>query len=189
MKKRAVLLLMPGLLATQTAPAPGLGALDQANGFGGIPFGRLDTQVPGLVREASGIGKRWRTTKLFRRPADTLTLAGQSVHPMYWFRNHRFVGVNIDLPKAEGGRVQNYLHQQYGPPQPDPAVAGSAYWLGARTYVLFEPVYPASKGWVLHIASLAMLNEQVTETAVRQQARATLGWQPDSLGLPPQFPR
>lgn len=177
------------LLSAQAAPSPSLAALDQANHFGGIVFGTLDTRVRGLVRTPSGIGKRWRTTKLFRRPSDTLTLAGLPIRPVYWFRNHRFIGADIDLTKDQAGTVRLFLHRQYGRSQPDPAAAGTEYWLGARTYLLFEPVYPASRGWVLHIASLAMLNEQVTETAVRRQARARLGWQPDSLGLPPQFPR
>jgi hypothetical protein len=58
------------------------------------------------------------------------------------------------------------------------------YWLGQRTYILYEDALPDV---ALHVASLGMLNEQVIETAVRREARQKLGWQPDSLGLPRQF--
>ena len=82
-----------------------------------------------------------------------------------------------------------FLKHKYGPSRRDSIDANTEYWLGTRTFILYEPVNPKSKGYVLHVSSLAMLNEQVVETAVRQQARARLGWQPDSLGLPRQFPR
>ena len=169
---------------------PGIALLDQENGFGGIPFGQSDAQVTGLMHAASGIGKRWRNTKLFRRQSDTATLGRQLVRPVYWFRNHHFIGVNIGLEQpAQAEKVRAFLKHKYGPSQRDPADAETEYWLGAHTFMLFEPVYPKSRGWVLHISSLTMLNEQVVETAVRRQARATLGWQPDLLGLPRQFPR
>jgi len=178
------------LIAAQraNAPAPGPDVLDQENGFGGILFGSLDGQVSGLTRAPSGVGKRWRHTKLYGRMTDTITLAGRAVKPTYWFRNHRFEGVTIWVSLAQAAATEALLVRKYGLPQADAAVAETNYWLGKRTYILYERNYPKSRGWVLHVASLAMLNEQVVETAVRQQARTRLGWQPDSLGLPHQFP-
>lgn len=73
----------------------------------------------------------------------------------------------------------------YGPARPD-TVPNSWYWLGQRSYILLEKTYPS--GGQVVLASLAMLNEQVYETAVRARARRQLGWHPDSLGLPRQFP-
>ena len=186
--------LFTGLLFLVAAhphgPLPGMAVLDQENGFGGVSFGQSDAQVTGLQHTSSGIGKRWRTTKLFHRQPDTITVGAQAIKPVYWFRNHRFEGVTIDLPTpAQAEKVLAFMKHKYGPSQRDTMAAETEYWLGARTFMLYEPVYPKSHGWVLHISSLAMLNEQVVETAVRRQARATLGWQPDSLGLPRQFPR
>lgn len=145
--------------------------------------------MQGLQPIASGVGKRWRVTRLFERPANLTTIAGRQVPATYWFRNHRFIGVTIDIAKNQGEATAAWLRSNYGPARPDSAAAGTEYWLGKRTYILFEPVYPKSKGWELHIASLAMLNEQVAETAVRHQARLSLGWRPDSLGLPRQYSR
>jgi len=177
------------LMATKLTEAPGIELLDQENGFAGIAFGSTLEQVPGLAPTSGGLGKRWRHTKLYRRPATSVALAGEVVMPDYWFRNQHFIGVTIDVSRAQGAAVLGYLKQKYGPSQIDSAAVGTEYWLGKRTYILFEPTYPKSRGWELHIAELAMLNEQVVETAVRRQARAKLGWQPDSLGLPRQFPR
>ncbi len=178
------------LIAAQSPDSePSIAVLDRENGFGGVCFGCLDTQVPRLTHTPSGIGKRWRTTKLFTRQSDTVTISGQAVVPTYWFRNHHFEGVTIDVGLAQADAVLAALKRKYGPSQRDTAEAETHYWLGARTYILYERTYPKSRGWELHISSLAMLNEQVVETAVRSQARAKLGWQPDSLGLPRQFPR
>ena len=184
----ASVLLMAAQLATAPAvPNPDL--LDQENGFAGIKFGSLDTQVPGLRPEPSGVGKRWRFTRLFHRPADTITLGSQAVVPTYWFRNHRFEGVTIEISMAKATAVSAFLKRKYGLPQVDAGIPETEYWLGTRSYILYERIYPKSRGYELHIASLAMLNEQVLETAVRQQARVKLGWHSDSLGLPRQFPR
>lgn len=180
-------MLLGSLLIAE--PTAGIGKLDQENGFGGIAFGESDSQVSGLKPVAGGIGKRWQITKLFARPADTATIAGRQVYATYWFRNHRFVGVTIRIAKNQGEATAAWLHRQYGAARRDSIAAGTEYWLGKRTYILLEPVYPKSQGWELHVASLAMLNEQVAETAVRQQARLSLGWRPDSLGLPRQYPR
>lgn len=182
-----------GFMFAMTAQAPvsepNIAVLDQRNGFGGISFGCLDTQVSGLTHIPSGIGKRWRATKLFMRQSDTTTISGQPVIPTYWFRNHHFVGVTIDISLIQADAILAGLKWKYGPSQRDTVEVETQYWLGTRTYILYERTYPKSRGWELHIGSLAMLNEQVVETAVRRQARATLGWQPDSLGLPRQFPR
>jgi len=77
------------------------------------------------------------------------------------------------------------LTAQYGPARPD-TLANSWYWLGQHSYIMLEKV-DKKKGF-LFIASLGMLNEQVHETAVRARARRLLGWHPDSLGLPRQYP-
>jgi hypothetical protein len=187
--RTAIVLGMMFLTAANGGSEPSIALLDQENGFGGVRFGAVDTQVPQLVHTPSGIGKRWRVTKLFIRQGDTSKLAGHAVVPTYWFRNHRFVGVTIEVPLAQAGEVMLALNNKYGPAQRDTAAADTYYWLGTHTYILFEHFYPKARTWNLHISSLGMLNEQVTETAVRRQARATLGWQPDSLGLPRQFSR
>lgn len=75
------------------------------------------------------------------------------------------------------------LTKRYGAPRPG-NVAGQWYWLGRRTYILYEEGMPKT---TVHIAGLDMLNEQLIETSVRQEARTALGWQPDSLGLARQF--
>ena len=172
-----------------TAPVPSPDVLDQENGVAGIRFGSLDAQTPRLTPDFNSLGKRWRNTKLYHRLGDTTTLGGQAVAPAYWFRNHRFEGVTIEISLAKAAAVSAFLKRKYGPSRPDAAIPETEYWLGTRSYILYERAYPKSRGYELHIASLAMLNEQVLETAVRQQARARLGWQPDSLGLPRQFPR
>jgi hypothetical protein len=187
--RTVVALGMMCLTAMNIGSEPTIELLDQEYGFGGVRFGAVDTQVPQLVHAPSGVGKRWRNTKLFVRQGDTCKLAGFAVAPTYWFRNHRFIGATIDVPLVQAGEVMAALNKKYGPAQRDTAAADTYYWLGKRTYILFEHFYPKARTWDLHIGSLAMLNEQVMETTVRRQARATLGWQPDSLGLPRQFPR
>ena len=97
----------------------------------------------------------------------------------------RFVGATYQLPQERKTRaIRQELIRRYGLPRPG-NVANALYWLGQRTYILYEDALP---NVTLHVASLAMLNEQVIETSVRQEARNSLGWQPDSLGLPRQFP-
>lgn len=140
-----------------------------------------------LRPQFSGMGKRWKTTQVYVLPpqADTMMLAHQPVHPEFWFRSGQFIGVTYQLKREQKSRtVLRELTRRYGPPRPG-NVPGAQYWLGRRTYILYEDAVPDV---VLHIASLDMLNEQVIETSVRQEARNSLGWQPDSLGLPRQFP-
>ena len=183
----ASILLTAAQFATTPIPSPDV--LDQENGFARIKFGSLDAQAPGLTPDFSGLGKRWRNTKLYHRLGDTTTLGGQAVTPAYWFRNHRFEGVTIEISLIKAAAISAFLKLKYGPSWSDATISETEYWLGARSYILYERAYPKSRGYELHIASLVMLNEQVLETAVRQQARVRLGWQPDSLGLPRQFPR
>jgi hypothetical protein len=82
-------------------------------------------------------------------------------------------------------QVLAYLTAQYGPARPD-TLPDHWYWLGQQSYMLLERT--TKNRAVLFVASLAMLNEQVYETTVRARARQLLHWQPDSLGLPRQFP-
>ena len=96
--------------------------------------------------------------------------------------------MGIDLHLTSDKAVQlalEYLTSQYGPARPD-TLPDHWYWLGQRSYILLEK--NGKRDGALFIASLAMLNEQVYESAVRARARRQLGWQPDSAGLPRQFP-
>ncbi|RSK43807.1 hypothetical protein [Hymenobacter rigui] len=151
-----------------------------------MAFGAAEGTIPYLLPRFSGTGKRWKTSRVYGLlpQTDTVTLAGQPVHPEFWFRGGKFIGVTYRLRKEQKTRlILQDLTRRYGPPKPG-NVAGMWYWLGQRTYILYEDALPDVS---LHIASLDMLNEQVIETAVRQEARLQLGWQPDSLGLPRQF--
>lgn len=163
-----------------------LQVLDSTYAVHGVLFGVAEGTVANLRPQFSGTGKRWKTSRVYGLlpEADTVTLASQPVHPAFWFRAGKFIGVTYQLKKEQKTRlVLQNLTRQYGPPKPG-NVAGMWYWLGQRTYILYEDALPDV---ALHIASLGMLNEQVIETAVRQEARQRLGWQPDSLGLPRQF--
>ncbi|MVN76994.1 hypothetical protein GO988_11720 [Hymenobacter sp. HMF4947] len=173
-------LLAAGLLQ---AP-PAATRLDVEGGVGGVRFGEPATQIVGFARRFTGVGRRWRTTRLYSRPADTTQWHGVGPPTAYWFRQNRFIGVDIALTSAAA--VQQTLQQLsalYGPARPD-TLPNHWYWLGQRSYLLLE--LNGKKNGVLFVASLAMLNEQVYETAVRARARRQ-GWQPDSLGLPRQF--
>lgn len=169
-----------------SGPMPALRQLDSAYAVHGVPFGTSESTVPSLQPQFSGIGKRWKTTRVYglKPMADTATIAHQKVQPQFWFRGGKFIGVTYQLKKEQKTRVVlQALTRRYGPPKPG-NVEGAFYWLGKRTYILYEDVL---SDVTLHIASLGMLNEQVIETSVRQEARTFLGWQPDSLGLPRQF--
>jgi len=132
-----------------------------------------------------GVGKRWRTTRLYTIKGDTTRLGGVGKPTSYWFRQNRFIGVDLQLNSAEAvQRALAQLTRQYGPARPD-TLPNHWYWLGRQSYLLLEQ--NGRQQGALFIASLGMLNEQVYETAVRARARR-LGWQPDSLGLPRQFP-
>lgn len=175
--------LAVGLLTSQT-PQPAL-RLDAAGGVGGIRFGEAAASVAGLRPAPGGIGKRWRTTKLYQRPGDTTRFGSLRLPATYWFRQGRFMGVDVPLTAAVMPQMLASLTAQYGPARPD-TLPNQWYWLGQHSYVLLE--HTTKKNGVLFVASLAMLNEQVYETAVRARARRVLHWQPDSLGLPRQFP-
>ncbi|MBC6607504.1 hypothetical protein H8B13_11805 [Hymenobacter sp. BT188] len=163
-----------------------LQSLDKGYGFNGVSFGAALPINSSFKPVLSGIGKRWQVTKTYKLDGDTTTLAGQRLTPEYWFRLNRFVGVTFQIANEPKSRsTLAYLTQLYGQPRPG-NIPGAHYWLGKHTYILYEDISRATT--VVHIASLAMLNEQVIETSVRQEARTTLGWQPDSAGLPRQFP-
>lgn len=187
----AGLVLAGALLSADTAaqagtgPMPGMQPLDVAYRVHGIPLGAAEGSVPWLRPGFGGVGKRWRHTRLYdaARP-DTLTLGGQRAEVSFWFRGGRYIGATYQLKdEPESRLIRTLLTRRYGPPR-QAAEPDTWYWLGRRTYILYEDSYRTT---IVHIASLAMLNEQVAETTVRQQARATLGWQPDSLGMPRQF--
>jgi hypothetical protein len=168
------------------ASAPTPFRLDEIGGVGGLPFGEPAPLGVNLVSRFNGVGKRWRATMLYSRPGDTTRLGGLGVPDAYWFRANRFIGIDKTLPSlAAIQQAYQLLTAQYGPAQPD-TLPDSWYWLGQRSYILLEKV--DKKRGFLFIASLGMLNEQIHETAVRAQARRLLGWQPDSLGLPRQYP-
>ena len=172
-----------GVLTSQTPPAAG--RLDAAGGVGGIRFGAPAAAVVGLQPALGGLGKRWRTTQLYQRPGDTTRFGGLPLPATYWFRQNRFVGVDVPLTAAQVPQVLTSLTAQYGPARPD-TLPNQWYWLGQHSYLLLERL--TKKNGTLFVASLAMLNEQVYETAVRARARRVLHWQPDSLGLPRQWP-
>ncbi|OON67089.1 hypothetical protein [Hymenobacter sp. CRA2] len=191
MKKRVVLACgllgcaLSGQAQEPGGPMPGMAAFDSAYQVGGIRFGTEPAPNRGLRPTGSGVGKRWKTTKLYQQGQDTL-IAGAPTRPTYWVRNGRFIGITCDYDRRISPELLlAALTKQFGPPRAGDG-AGSYYWLGRRTYVLLEPLYP--KGSAVHMASLDMLNEQVMETRVRQEARTTLGWKPDATGLPRQLP-
>ena len=66
-------MLLAGILLPQ--PPPTL-RLDREGGVGGIRFGQSAAQIAGFARQFAGIGKRWRTTRLYRRPGNTTTPGG-----------------------------------------------------------------------------------------------------------------
>jgi hypothetical protein len=160
--------------------------LDEAGGVGGLRFDEPAAPAIKLTLSFNGLGKRWRVTTLFNRPGDTTRLGGLGAPTTYWFRANRFIGVDKILSSPEAiQQAYQLLNAQYGPAQPD-TISDSWYWLGKRSYILLEKT--DRKRGMLFMASLGMLNEQVHETAVRASARRLLGWHPDSLGLPRQYP-
>ena len=180
--------MLPGALvaAILVLQAPAAFRLDTAGGVGGVRFDEPAGPEARLTAQFSGVGKRWRTTKLYRRPGDTTQLGGLGAPDAYWFRANRFIGIDKQLASPEAvAQAYRVLTAQYGPARPD-TVPDSWYWLGQRSYIFLEKT--DKKRGALFIASLGMLNEQVHETAVRARARRLLGWRPDSLGLPRQYP-
>lgn len=176
-------LTMSTLLAQD--PLPTLW-LDQEGGVGGIQFGQSIAQTAGFKQQFVGVGKRWHTTKTYRRLNDTTKLGDLGFPTSYWFRQNHFIGVDLYLTSDKAvQQMMGYLTNRYGPARPD-TLPNHWYWLGQRSYLLLEK--NGKRNGMLFIASLAMLNEQVYETAVRARARRLLGWQPDSVGLPRQFP-
>jgi hypothetical protein len=160
--------------------------LDEAGGIGGIHFDEPASPAIKLTPSFNGLGKRWRVSTLFSRPDDTTQLGGLGAPSTYWFRANRFIGIDKALASPEAiQQAYQLLSAQYGPARPD-TVPNSWYWLGKHSYIFLEKT--DKKRGMLFMASLGMLNEQVHETAVRASARRLLGWRPDSLGLPRQYP-
>lgn len=177
------LLTVAGLLSGATQATF---RLDEAGGIGGLRFEEPAASTIKLNPSFNGLGKRWRVTTLFVRPNDTTRLGGLGAPSTYWFRADRFIGIDKTLTSADAvQQAYQLLSAQYGPAQPD-TLPNSWYWLGKRSYILLEKT--DKKHGMLFMASLGMLNEQVHETAVRARARRLLGWRPDSLGLPRQYP-
>jgi hypothetical protein len=173
-------------MAAMPTQIPQALALDEANGVGGLRFGARIDQIAGFDKQFAGIGKRWRTTRLCSRPGDTTTLAGIRIPLTYWFRLGRFIGVTGQLQSTAGyDELLHRLSARYGPPRAD-TVPEQWHWLGNRSYLLLEKNDRRTS--TVFAASLDMLNEQVYETALRARARRELGWRPDSVGLPRQFP-
>lgn len=176
--------LLAGLLLSQAPPAARLDA--EQEGVGGIRFGEPAEAVAGLRLAFNGFGTRWQTTKRYTRLGDTTRFAKAGLPPTYWFRQNRFIGIDVRLPSAAAVAQQlAQLTARYGPARPD-TLPGHWYWLGHHSYILLER--GGKRDGTLFVASLAMLNEQVYETAVRARARRLAQWRPDSLGLPRQFP-
>lgn len=183
---KALLTSMVAAAGLLMVPKPAAFRLDEVGGVGGLAFGQPAAADVRLAPRFNGVGKRWRTTALYSRPGDTTQLGGLGAPDAYWFRANKFIGIAKVLASPEAIRqAYQVLTAQYGPARAD-TLPGSWYWLGQRSYVLLEKT--DKKRGMFFMASLAMLNEQVHETAVRAQARRLLGWHPDSLGLPRQYP-
>ncbi|WP_231590738.1 hypothetical protein [Hymenobacter terrenus] len=188
---RTALLLALAVLPIAAMPtqSPPTLALDETNGVGGLQFGARIEQIAGFDKKfvrIRGIGKRWRTTHLYSRPGDTTTLAGVRVPLTYWFRLGRFIGVDATLKSPTAyTELLHHLSARYGSPRAD-TIPEQWHWLGHHSYLLLEKT--GRRTGNIFAASLDMLNEQVYETALRARARRELGWRPDSVGLPHQFP-
>lgn len=173
-------------IGASPAQAPKPAVLDEAGGVGGLRFGARIQQIAGFERQFAGVGKRWKTTRLYGRPGDTTTLAGMRVPLTYWFRSGRFIGVDGQLRStADYDELLRRLSTRYGPPRAD-TVPDQWHWLGQHSYLLLEKNDRRTS--TIFAASLDMLNEQIFETTVRARARRELNWHPDSAGLPRQFP-
>lgn len=177
--------LAAGLLPPQ-APLPTL-RLDQEGGVGGIRFGQVASELAGFEGQFRKQGKPRLSTQLYQRLKDTTQLGGLGRPDSYWFRQGRFVGVDVVICRRQlVERARQSLVLRYGLPRTD-SLSGESYWLGQRTFILLDNPRGGRGCASVFIGSLAMLNELVVETAVQAQARQQLGWQPDSIGLPPQI--
>lgn len=169
------------------APGPTF-KLDQQAGVGGVAFGRTAAEIPSFAAQFRKQGQPRLRTQLYKRRQDTTQLGLLGRPDSYWFRQGQFIGIDFSSCRKQApAQALQALTARYGPPQAD-TLSGEFYWLGQRTFILLEP--PKERGGCTSvlIGSLAMLNELVVEASVRAQARQLLHWQPDSLGLPRQFP-
>ena len=176
-----------GLLTSQV-PQPAF-RLDTAGGVGGITFGQAAAAIPDFASQFRKQGKPRLRTQLYGRPQDTTRLGSLGRPRSYWFRQGQFIGIDfISCKRQAPEQALQALTARYGRPQAD-TLTGEFYWLGERTFILLDvPKRPSGGCTSVLIGSLAMLNELVREAAVRAQARRVLHWQPDSLGLPRQWP-
>lgn len=164
--------------------------LDAAGEIAGLPFGQLSAGLPDFNEQFRQQGKPRMSTRLYRRLRDTVRLGGVGQPDSYWFRQGRFIGVDVIFNTRRTGQAAlKLLVARYGPAQTDSTAVGTEhYWLGKQTFIMLNvPPKGSGSGGDVMLGSLAMLNELVRETAVRARARQ-LGWHPDSLGLPKQFP-
>jgi hypothetical protein len=176
-------LLVASELPTQQQPVSF--RLDQEAEVGGVAFGERITQIVGFEQRFRKQGKPRLRTQLYARLADTTKLGGIGAPSSYWFREGKFIGVDLSfLPRKFVAKALDQLTKRYGSPQVD-AQAKHWYWLGHHSFISLD-VSPNGTGSLL-IGSVAMLNELVEETPVRAQARQLLGWHPDSIGLPRQM--
>jgi len=159
--------------------------LDQEAGVGGLTFGTQTTQLVGFEQQFRKQGKPRLRTQLYARVDDTVRLIGLGAPSSYWFRQGKFIGIDVSFfPRKLVSQTVEQLTVRYGSPQVN-VQAKEWYWLGQNSFISLS-VTPKGAGSLL-IGSLAMLNELVTETPVRAQARQLLGWHPDSVGLPMQL--
>lgn len=164
--------------------------LDVAGGIAGLAFGQSTAELPGFGTQFRQQGKPRMNTRIYRRLRDTVQLGGVGRPDSYWFRQSRFIGVDVFYgSRAAAEAALLLLTKKYGPAQSDSTKAGiEYYWLGNSTFIMFTlRARGSGTGGYVMLGSLAMLNELVVETAVRTQARRQLGWHPDSLGLPKQL--
>lgn len=183
--KILIISLLSSIITGFTPQEPEGFRLDQEAGVGGVAFGEQMTHSTGFEHQFRKQGKPRLHTQLYTRLADTVRLGGLSAPSSYWFRNGKFVGVDLSFfsRKLVDKTVAN-LTARYGPPQVD-AAARQWYWLGRNSFISLD-VSTNGTGSLL-LGSLAMLNELVAETPVRAQARQLLGWHPDAIGLPKQL--
>jgi hypothetical protein len=163
--------------------------LDAEAGVGGLTFGQSTNSILGFEQLFRKQGKPRKYTQLYKRLADTTQIMGIGQPDSYFFRQGKFIGVDMQ-PRLRWRNedVVRLLAARYGPPKAD-AQSGSYYWLGQKTFIYLSPPVVGQGRLSLLMGSLTLLHELVTEASIRAQARQQLGWKPDSIGLAPQWPK
>jgi len=163
--------------------------LDAEAGVAGLAFGQLPGRIPDFGQRFRPQGKPRMQTQLYRRLRDTTLVAGIGRPDSYWFRQGKFIGVDvIPLAQLRDEDILQLLTLRYGSPKFDRPSA-SCYWLGRDSFIYLSPPLVGRGRLSLMMGSLALLHELVTEAPVRAEARRRLSWQPDSIGLAPQWPK